>query len=207
MASVDKPDHPNCNTSSIHNPPQLDIAVDAVGWSNYSFQTAFPNTDFFTTYDKSLMNIMQAMHAAARLDVGNILPNNFSTNASVIKETPWENIPVTEANGLSNLYNIIAVNSTLAPGLTFAQPPFNVPSDPTTIVISYLCHFSVPKSPGQIFVSVLVATLSMCTAGWGWAMFIAAYFAKRNQPTGQFPRSSSPPTQSLQKVNLRQGLS
>lgn len=189
MANVDKPDFPSCNMSSIHAAPELDINIDVVGMNDFSFQTISQNpnmTSLLGTYDRTLSNMMQAMHAAARLDVGNILPNNFITNASAINSTLWRNIPATQLGGESYIYDILTGTGLLSGGDKVAQPPLVVPDPAVVIMIPYLCHFSVPKTPGQVFISVLVATLSMCTAGWGWAMFIAVYFAKRNQPAGEF---------------------
>ncbi|KAG8983282.1 hypothetical protein FRB93_007314 [Tulasnella sp. JGI-2019a] len=55
----------------------------------------------------------------------------------------------------------------------------------STISVPFLCRFSVRKSTGEAFIAVLVATLSMFSAGWAVFILVCSYFAKRGQPKGE----------------------
>lgn len=136
------------------------------------------------------------MHAAARLDFRPTLHNNFFTNTTVAPLAISLIPPALsfDKNGTINydkhymsiLYQI--ATGTFANFTADTKPIVALPLDGSQnsiVQVPYLCHFSVRKSTGPLVISVLVATLSMFSAGWGVSMLVASYFAKRNMPESE----------------------
>jgi hypothetical protein len=61
--------------------------------------------------------------------------------------------------------------------------PLNV-EGPARIQVLFPCRFLQKKDPGQAFISVLVATLSMFSGGWALFTLIATSWTKRGDETG-----------------------
>ncbi len=115
------------------------------------------------------------MHAAIRLDLGNVLPNNVLVNSSIVDGT------IANANDDAYLYDDL----THSGGGIFTYPVFSLPE--TVIDVQFQCKFKFAKSWAEIMISVFVATVSMFGTGWGIAMLVASYFVKK-APSGQFVR-------------------
>ena len=112
----------------------------------------------------SLSNLANVFHAAVRLDIGYVLPDNLLVNASAV-----------------NIFLHPLTNGTLYPDLqsntTLAYP---LPSTEQAVIDTlYQCTFKSAKSPGEIFIAVLVATASLFGTGWSILMFAASYAAKK----------------------------
>ncbi|KAG8862974.1 hypothetical protein FRB96_000394 [Tulasnella sp. 330] len=170
-------------------PPDLPIDEPALVFANaqVSYQGSTP-PGLLTNYSAAISNTMQIMLAAVRLDIGNIFPNNFLVYPDAINATIAPELPVPGASASldtsSGLYGIGISKQLHDDRITGTSDnvlfmPMNA-SQPSVIDIQYLCHFPQEKSPGQAFVSVLVATLSMFSSGWAAFLLVATYFAKRN---------------------------
>jgi hypothetical protein len=107
------------------------------------------------------------MHAAIRLDLGHVLANNVLVNSSIVGET------IANANGNAYLYTDLTSNG----GGYFEYPVYSLPE--TVIDVQFQCKFKFAKSWAEIMISVFVATVSMFGTGWGVAMLVASYFAKK----------------------------
>ncbi|KAG8999729.1 hypothetical protein FRB94_014082 [Tulasnella sp. JGI-2019a] len=128
--------------------------------------------DTSSPYGATLNNSLQLMMAAVRLDIGNVLPNNFlvynNTINATISQTPDVEVE-------SNLYEHLIGGSG---GNTTLGVPID-PSQPAIVATQYLCHVQLKKSTGQIIIAVLVATLSMFSSGWAAFIMVATYFEKK----------------------------
>ncbi|KAG8983830.1 hypothetical protein FRB93_006937 [Tulasnella sp. JGI-2019a] len=91
----------------------------------------------------SVANAMQLLLAMARLDMGNVFPNNILVNPGTIDATI-----IAYGRLYHDFHNY---NGTLNLNTT----------RPAVIASQYLCHFPQRKSLGSAIVSVMVATLSM----------------------------------------------
>ena len=112
------------------------------------------------------------MIAAARLDVGHVLPNNFLTNSSVV-DLMTHPLPVNfDLNSLLH-------NATI-PGWTYPVPTH----DTSFINASFSCQFKYPKGWAETLLAVLVATASMFGTGWAVAVSIATFFVMK-YPAGE----------------------
>ena len=182
------------NASCAINPPRINI---------FRATTVFPNSTI-DQYDSryptdpvlnrgvldndtelAIYNILQTVYAAVRIDLGNPSLNNFILNPAALNNTIYPTFPITPANGEafsnSDLYSILS-----SPSPWLQQ---NLPvklSGPATIQVVYLCQTQIRKTAGALFISVLVATLSMFSTGWGVYMSLATTIAKRQNPTGSF---------------------
>ncbi|KAG8990857.1 hypothetical protein FRB94_013032 [Tulasnella sp. JGI-2019a] len=113
-------------------------------------------------YSDGIANAMQFLLAVTRLDMSNVLSNNFLAHLDVINAT---------IQSPSRLYyDLMYRNGTLRLDT----------SRPAVIASQYLCHFPQRKSLGSAIISVLVATLSMFGSGWAAFLLVATYFEKRN---------------------------
>ncbi|KAG9022670.1 hypothetical protein FRB95_014454 [Tulasnella sp. JGI-2019a] len=116
------------------------------------------------------------MLAAVRIDLGNVLPNNFLVNHSIplIKQTIS---PSAEGNGESLLYGNLtnAWKASNYPGLRNISA--NTP--PSQITVQYQCQVVRRKSIGAIFVSVTVATVTLFQGGWAMFMLGVIFLAKK----------------------------
>jgi hypothetical protein len=126
-------------------------------------------------YDAAITNLAQVMHAAIRLDLGHVLPNNVLVNPAMINGT------IAAGTSLEGSYLYTDLNADGSD--LFTYPVFSL--DETTIDVQFLCKLKSAKSWPEIMINTLVATVSMFGTGWGIAMLAAAYFAKKT-PTGEF---------------------
>jgi hypothetical protein len=136
-------------------------------------------------FEQPLYNLLQAVDACIGVELGNPRPNNFILNPSFLNNTITRKFPTTRWNAdvghedYSLLYH------------EWAQPdaelksylPVNI-SGPANIQTLYACQLQKRKSPGPLFVSVLVATLGMFSTGWAFFLLIASALAKRTDPAG-----------------------
>ncbi|KAG8995951.1 hypothetical protein FRB94_008688 [Tulasnella sp. JGI-2019a] len=137
-----------------------DGTVNTTTFSSYSLIPPNLRTTFITI-------AMQLMLTAARLDVGNVFPNNFLVYPNVINAT------ITD----EGLRDFIIDNSLQGLGDT---------SRPAVIASQYLCHFPQRESLGSAIISVLVATLSMFGSAWAVFLAVATYYEKQKHPRGNF---------------------
>ena len=177
------------NASCAVNPPQFSIYAAAIVYPNttiLSYDSTSPIDPVWNPWvfdndtQLAIYNLIQTVYACIRIDLGNPSSNNFILNPAAINGTISPTFPLTQANGEafsnSSLYVVWA---------TWLQyrPPVTV-SGPATIQVVYPCQFQKLKSLGSLAISVLVATLSMFSTGWGIFMLLATAVAKRNNPTG-----------------------
>lgn len=120
-------------------------------------------------------NAFQTALAAARVDIGNSwMKNNFLLNTSLENAT-LAVPPVVAPTGqgpLSVLLNAIHPD------------PLNMSDTdvyPAVFNTVYQCQTTQRKSVGSVIISILVATLSLFTSGWGVFMLAAAFLHKRYQ--------------------------
>jgi hypothetical protein len=132
-----------------------------------------------------LSNIIQLIYASARIDLGNPSPNNFILNPSTSNQTLVQIFPRT--NFTLEVKSLLYEKWTTGKGIENLKQYLPVSVDqPADIRVAYLCRSQRQKAAGPLFISVLVATLSMFSSGWAIFMFIAVYFAKRDD-RGQDP--------------------
>ena len=132
-----------------------------------------------------LNNIIRIIHAAARIDLGIDSPNNLIlhsevANASLVTTFPITNLNPAELASFSSLSNWTNRISEFKPYMHV-----NV-SGPAELQVVYLCRLQKRKAAGQLFISVLVATLSMFSSGWALFLSAATIIAKRQDTTGEF---------------------
>jgi len=131
--------------------------------------------------EQPLHNLLQAIHACMRVELGNTHRNNFILNPSFINNTITAKFPSNKwkpdviYKDYSTLYDLWAKPP---PSFQESYLPVTLPG-PANIRVVYPCRFQKRKSSGAFFVSVLVATSSMFSAGWALFMLIATFFAKR----------------------------
>ncbi|KAJ7205472.1 hypothetical protein GGX14DRAFT_500612 [Mycena pura] len=141
-----------------------------------------------------IANTVQAVYAAVRLDLGNLAPNNFLVNTTMIPQAILQTFPQTypplPGIALANesfLYSLLVNDGFFSeqsnkeydiPGLL----PLAAPG-PAAIDGVYLCRFQRVKSPGSAFIAVLVATLSMFSSGWALFIVMAAAALKSRMPS------------------------
>lgn len=129
-----------------------------------------------------LNNIIRIIHAAARVDLGIDSPNNLIlhsevANASLVTTFPTTDLNPTNDTSASLLLDWINPTSVIKPYI-----PVNV-SGPAELEVVYLCRLQHRKAAGQLFISVLVATLSMFSSGWALFLSVATIIAKRQDTT------------------------
>jgi hypothetical protein len=119
-------------------------------------------------------NLLQAMVAAIRLDLGNVRPNNFLTSTSALEA-------ITSLNADNNgLYTALQNGG----NELFKYPIYHM--DETAIDVQFECRFQYPKPWSQILIAVFVATVSMLGSAWAGFMKGATYLATRRAPRGEF---------------------
>jgi hypothetical protein len=134
-------------------------------------------------------NLLQAVYAAIRVDLGNPSLNNFILNPSALNGTIFEKFPVTAYN-----QDQLSTTSTLYSRWHNPNPdmqkylPVNV-SGPAQMQVAYPCRFQRRKPLGSVIVSVLVATLSMFSSAWAIFIYLATTYAKHTDPAGISPFS------------------
>ncbi|KAG8979662.1 hypothetical protein FRB95_012048 [Tulasnella sp. JGI-2019a] len=214
---------PNCDISSGYEIPQLNISYSSMITTNYSYLMGDRLTRPIEFYNSSVNNALQTLHAAVRFDLGNALPNNLFTNTTAVLSTNQTIIPTfpIEAIDSSGNKTVSSANSRFYDLLTgavrmdngseyFSAFPLDG-SKRSTISVPFLCRFLELKSPGNAFISVLVATLSMFSAGWTVFILICGYFAKRGKPQANQCETHDTPSglqyQHLQTSLLEAGMS
>ncbi|KAJ7864606.1 hypothetical protein B0H14DRAFT_3603051 [Mycena olivaceomarginata] len=155
-----------CGTQS----PPLKINGMFEWLGNGSTVQAFSGDLLTNDTEGIVSNMVQAVYAAVRLDLGNPAPSNFLLQPALIPSVILSTFPrrtPQKTGGLTNgTYDI--------PGLL----PLTVPG-PAVLDGVYLCRFTRAKSPGSAFVAVLVGTLSMFGAVWGIWLTLATMWVKR----------------------------
>jgi hypothetical protein len=169
--------------------PNFTISSAAVVMSNLSvFQDTAP--DPITVMDDNIKlpiyNLMQTVYAIIRIELGNPSPNNFILHPNVTDSIIASKFPATPLNqgGDALVSALYEAWTNPDPEETKKYLPVTV-SGPANIQVVYPCRFQQQKTPGQLFISVLVATLSMFSTGWAVFMVSAVYFAKRKGPSGK----------------------
>jgi len=139
-----------------------------------------------------VLNLLQTVYAAVRLDLGIDSPNNYILHKEVMPQTLNSTFPVTAVTpanpdniGLtSRLYSIWSnPDATDSSGndnsWMWQFLPEVVAPGPAVIQVVYLCHIQSQKSPGSLIISVLVAVLSMFSSGWAIYLLVIGTFAKQ----------------------------
>ncbi|KAG8881663.1 hypothetical protein FRB97_009285 [Tulasnella sp. 331] len=166
-------------------PPARSDPTPDLFFSNGTLTTVSDSPAFPTNYSGAVSNALQLLLTAARLDMGNIFPNNIlvyanALNATIASELPVQGAPSTletEPSLYIQLQNVF--NDSPQASSTGVLEDVLDPSQPAVIASQYLCRFSQAKPLGEAFVSVLVATLSMFSSGWATFLLISTYFEKR----------------------------
>ena len=167
--------------------PNFIISSAAVVMSNLTYfqDTTPPITVLDDNIKLPISNLLQTVYAMIRVDFGNPSPNNFILYPNVTDNIIVSKFPVTPLNqggdaSVSQLYQ----EWTNPKPETKKYLPVTV-SGPANIRVVYPCRFQHQKTTGQLFISVLVATLAMFSTGWALFMGLAAYFAKRKDLSGK----------------------
>lgn len=173
------------------NPPQFDIFAAAIVFPNttvHSYINQLPIDPVWNPWvfdndtELAFFNLIQAVHASVRIDLGNPSLNNFILYPAALNNTIASTFPITPANGEAFSYSSLYTD--LSSPFPWLQQNLPVTlSGPATIQVVYPCRFQQRKGPGAFFISVLVATLSMFSTGWAVFMLLATKVAKRNNPT------------------------
>jgi hypothetical protein len=177
------------------SPPKLVITSAATVYPNATilqFDNSYPIDPVDNPYvldadlERPFSNLLQAVYAAIRIDLGNPSLNNFILNPLALNATIFEKFPVTAYN-----QDLFSTMSTLYYRWRNPDPslqkylPVTV-SGPAQIQVVYPCRFQQPKPLGSLIVSVLVATLSMFSSAWAVFILVATAFAKRTDPACVF---------------------
>jgi hypothetical protein len=177
------------------SPPKLVITAAAAVYANATilqFDNSYPIDPVDNPYvldadlERPFYNLLQAVYAAIRIDLGNPSLNNFILNPLALNATIFEKFPTTAYN-----QDQLSTTSTLYyrwhnpdPGLQ-KYLPVSV-SGPAQVQVVYPCRFQQRKPLGSLIVSVLVATLSMFSSAWAVFILAATAFAKRTDPACVF---------------------
>ena len=177
------------------SPPKFVITLAAAVYANATilqFDNFYPidpvNNPYVldADFERPLFNLLQAVYASIRIDLGNPSLNNFILNPSALNGTIYDKFPVTAYN-----QDQLSTTSTLYSQWHNPEPalqkylPVNV-SGPAQVQVVYPCRFQQRKPLGSLIVSVLVATLSMFSSAWAAFILAATAFAKRTDPACVF---------------------
>lgn len=163
----------------------MDITINLANGTEFEYENNPPETLF------SMANFFQALHAIIRAELGVYYPNNFLLNTTVAESAaviqPLRDYPLND-----DIYNNIRKslsrsNSSAGGDPTGYYLPWSPSASPIQIQTTYLCHVWRAKSAGPAFISVLVATLAIFTSGWGVAMLVASFIAKKQIANGGHP--------------------
>ncbi|KAG8996685.1 hypothetical protein FRB94_011584 [Tulasnella sp. JGI-2019a] len=178
-----------CTPSLFKTNSTCGIAVPPISLSlrNLYDATGIPilnTTTLPTNYNITINNAMQTILAAIRIDLGNILPNNFLVHRTpdVIGSTISPTIPIQGfQTPQTRLYTLIANSTWLNghEGLGTLNPDSVSPSQ---ITLEYQCRLKQRKSAGTLFVDVTVATLTLFKSGWGFALWLLILVKLWNKP-------------------------
>ena len=167
--------------------PNFTISSAAIVMSNLSHiqETAPPITVLDDDTKLPIFNLLQTVYAIIRAEFGNPSPNNFILHPNVTDNIIVSKFPATPLNkGGDALVSQLYQEWTNPDPETKKYLPVTV-SGPANIQVVYPCRFQRQKTPGQLFISVLVATLATFSTGWAVFMVLAVYFAKRKGPSGE----------------------
>ncbi|KAG8872545.1 hypothetical protein FRB98_009535 [Tulasnella sp. 332] len=164
--------NPTCMTAAPHialDPSNDMTLLDVNG-------KPVPSNGIEANYTAAISNAMQVMLAAVRLDLGNVLPNNILVNRSseLIDEVITKTFAASGDD--SDLYADLASSEIVQP----VYLPEGV--NPTRIALEYQCRMEQKRSPGEILVSVSVATLTFFKGGWAVFLLVLTFLAKRYAP-------------------------
>jgi hypothetical protein len=174
-------------------PPKFAIPYAATVFANTTvqqFDISYPIDPVNNPYvldansEQPFFNLLQAVYAAIRVDLGNPSLNNFILNPLALNDTIFQTFPVTPYNQDQS-----STTSTLYSQWHNPSPalqkylPINV-SGPAQIQVAYPCRFQQRKPLGSLVVSVLVATLSMFSSAWAVFIHLATTYAKGTDPAG-----------------------
>ena len=172
------------NPPCASNPPPVNITSSLVVVHNGTSSYPISSNNAFALHINDLYspiaNIVQIIHAAVLIDLGNPHKNNFLLNPSMLDKTLYSEFPAIlkpHKPTVSMLYQTV-----------FATAPLKV-EGPAKLEARYLCHLQQMRAPAQAFIAVLVATLSMFVSGWGFFTLLATYWAKRSNDSGKIHSS------------------
>ncbi|KAF5326828.1 hypothetical protein D9619_004187 [Psilocybe cf. subviscida] len=204
--------HTPCPASSTDpacsQPPKFDIVgaaqIDSTGALNQESSVILD--DVLTA---PLLNLIQAVYAAVRIDLGIDSANNFILHKDVMPKTLNATFPVTAVTP-ANKDNVgiqaHLYSAWLDPSKPDSQQNYTFLLDllpievggPATLRVVYLCQFQQRKTPGSLFISVLVATLSMFTSGWAVYILLLGVFLRKHPDSnvceGHIINSAYPPS-------------
>jgi hypothetical protein len=136
--------------------------------------------------EEPMLNLLQAVHAAIRIDLGHSSTNNFILNPAALNNTIIPFFPETPYTKNTNDTTSLLYDQWAHPNPDLqALLPFHVPG-PAHIQAAYACRVQQRKPIGSLLISVLVATMSMFSGAWAIFMIIATSLAKRSDPLGMF---------------------
>ncbi|KAF8603177.1 hypothetical protein BDV93DRAFT_544867 [Ceratobasidium sp. AG-I] len=129
---------------------------------------------------KSLMlNFLQVLQSATYSDLGIKSPYNLFSNPELMRQTLQPNFKAMKYSNTSNPYNAYDVLRNMTKyGLPFEEP------QPVQFHAQYLCNGMAWKSPSNLVLDVLVATVSLFMAYWGILNVVLEYLATRSSPRG-----------------------
>ncbi|KAF9532596.1 hypothetical protein CPB83DRAFT_759140 [Crepidotus variabilis] len=156
---------------------------------SFSTKLAPSSTVIDAITEAPLLNLLQTVYAAARIDLGIDSPNNIFLHKEAIPLVLNKTFPVTPNTPASvpealtsNLFIDLEDPSQIDESYVNFLP-LKV-SGPAAIRVLYLCRYQRRKSGGSLFISVLVAVLSMFTSGWGIYLGLLTKWAKRGPGCG-----------------------
>jgi hypothetical protein len=130
-----------------------------------------------------IANLIQVIVASIRIDLGNPSPNNFILHPSALNRTLSSTFPAVK---LTNSTDSLLYQANVHPEIYGMQGmlPLTLAGQ-ARIQVVFPCRFQRRKAFGALFISVLVATLSMFASGWALFMFLASYWVKHSSETGK----------------------
>ncbi|KAF8887584.1 hypothetical protein BD779DRAFT_504440 [Infundibulicybe gibba] len=130
-----------------------------------------------------LGNLIQTVHAALRVDLGNSNPNNIFLNPQYATPLVLEN-EFPRSSGMNSSTSMLYLATMMPTGLPIGLDkhlsdffPVRI-QGPASVAVVYLCRYQRRKSLPQAIIAVIVATLSMFSGGWAAFMLIATYLVK-----------------------------
>ncbi|KAG8995952.1 hypothetical protein FRB94_008689 [Tulasnella sp. JGI-2019a] len=172
-------------------PAELPLTGLTLTWANGTITstTLPPSSDVHPgLYTTAVSNTLQLLLAAVRLDIGNVLPNNFLIYPTILNAS-------------------ISMDTTLGKSLLTDNdmlPGAGNGSRPAVIASQYLCHFPQRKSIGSAIISVLVATLSMFGSAWAAFLIVATIYEKRKHPQDNAGNYRLPQYEMLKKDDTQE---